>query len=316
MSSSAPGGRAPALLILLLIAGVAAGIAALLFIGQRQVMARLQRQLAMSQQQTTQLQAKNQELADELADFQGERKGLEQRVASLRTELTAATAELDRSRTSARELQGRFQTVDEERAGLQGRLTDVIRERDEARQRADRLTEEKVVVDRALGRLRERMALLDRDYRRLAERLVEHASSAVASHPGVNVIGQYDPQVPAVPAPQPQPQPAPEPLNPSLDMAASVELPPIVVRKDQAGVSAVVRGLLVDVNASHGFVVIDKGSLEGVRAGMGFDILRGAQRVGRVTAVRVRPQLSACDIVRAQTPGPLQAGDHVVQNGL
>lgn len=312
MSSSAPGGRAPTLLILLLIAGVAAGIAALLFIGQRQVMARLQRQLAMSQQQTTQLQAKNQELADELADFQGERKGLEQRVASLRTELTAATAELDRSRTSARELQGRFQTVDEERAGLQGRLTDVIRERDEARQRADRLTEEKAVVDRALGRLRERMALLDRDYRRLAERLVEHASSAVASHPGVNVIGQYDPQVPAVPAPQP----APEPLSPSLGMAASVELPPIVVRKDQAGVSAVVRGLLVDVNASHGFVVIDKGSLEGVRAGMGFDILRGAQRVGRVTAVRVRPQLSACDIVRAQTPGPLQAGDHVVQNGL
>ncbi|MBI2104259.1 MAG: hypothetical protein HYT90_01585 [Candidatus Omnitrophica bacterium] len=310
-------GRAPALLILLLIGGVAAGIAAVLFIGQRQQMARLQQQLAMSQQQATQLQAKNQELAGELTDLQDERRGLEQRVVSLRTELTTTLAELDRSRAGGRELQDRFQTVDDERAQLQGRLSDVIRERDEARQRADRLTEEKTVLDRALGRLRERMALLDRDYRRLAEKLAAPAAPIAASHPGVNVIGQYDPQAPAVPAPQPQPQPGPEtrPSNASFGMAASVELPPIVVRKDQAGVSAVVRGRLVEVNASHGFVVIDKGSLEGVRAGMGFDVLRGAQRVGRVTAVRVRPQLSACDIVGAKTAGSLQVGDHAVQSG-
>ncbi|MBI3331271.1 MAG: hypothetical protein HYZ96_04070 [Candidatus Omnitrophica bacterium] len=305
-------GRAPTLLILLLIAGVAVVTAAVLFIGQRQETARLAQQLVLSQQQAVALETKNQELTGELAQVQDERRGLEQRVASLRTELTAATTELDRSRASVRELQERFRTIDDERTQLQDRLSGVIEEREEARQRADRLTQEKAELDRAVGRLRERMALLDRDYRRLAERLAEHATTVVASNPGVDVIGQYDPKAPAAPAPQASPEPPSAPMA----MAGSVELPPIVVRKDQAGTSAVVRGRLVEVNALHGFVVIDQGSLEGVRAGMSFDVLRGAQRVGRLTALRVRPQLSACDIVRAKTPGPLQVGDHAVQSGL
>ena len=307
-------GRAPTLLVLLLIAGVAVVTAAVLFIGQRQEMTRLAQQLVLSQQQAVALETKTQELVGELAQVQDERRGLEQRVASLRTELTAATAELDRSRASVRELQDRFRTIDDERTQLQDRLSGVIEEREEARQRADRLTQEKAELDRAVGRLRERMALLDRDYRRLAERLAESATTTLASNPGVNVIGQYHPNAPSAAAPQSQP--SPEPPSAPMAMAGSVELPPIVVRKDQAGTSAVVRGRLVEVNALHGFVVIDQGSLEGVRAGMSFDVLRGARRVGRLTAVRVRPQLSACDIVRAKTPGPLQVGDHAVQSGL
>jgi len=101
-------GRAPTLLVLLLIAGVAVVTAAVLFIGQRQEMARLAQQLVLSQQQAVALETKTQELVGELAQVQDERRGLEQRVASLRTELTAATAELDRSRASVRELQDRF----------------------------------------------------------------------------------------------------------------------------------------------------------------------------------------------------------------
>lgn len=76
-----------------------------------------------------------------------------------------------------------------------------------------------------------------------------------------------------------------------------------------------VRGRLVEVNEPHRFVVVDKGSMDGVRLGMTLDILRGGSTVGRATVVRVRPQLSACDVVRARTPGPLQVGDVAVQSG-
>jgi len=37
--------------------------------------------------------------------------------------------------------------------------------------------------------------------------------------------------------------------------------------------------------------------------------------VGRATVIRVRPQLSACDIIRSSTTGQVQVGDLTVQNG-
>ena len=98
-------------------------------------------------------------------------------------------------------------------------------------------------------------------------------------------------------------------------MAGTVELPPIIVRKGQAGVSPPVQGQVVEVNESHGFIVVDKGSLDGVRIGMIFTILRGGTVVGRASVVRVRPQLCASDIVRAGTPGSLEVGDVAIQNG-
>ena len=308
-------GRAPALLILLLIAGVAVLVAVVLFMGQRQELARLQQQLVLSQQQAAFLESEKRTLSDELTGLQGERKGLEQRVASLRTELTGATAELDRSRAALRELQDRAGTIEGERNQLQQRLADVITEREEARQRSDRLAQEKADLGRAVVRLRERMTLLDQDYRRLAEKLAEtSAAGPAAPHPGVSVVSQYDPAAPAAAQP-PAPAAAPPPAD-VPQAAGSVELPPIVVRKDRTETAASLRGRLVEVNDVHQFVVLDKGSVDGVRAGMAFDLLRGTQRVGRATAVRVRPNLSACDIVRAKTPGPLQVGDHAVQSGL
>jgi len=92
-----------------------------------------------------------------------------------------------------------------------------------------------------------------------------------------------------------------------------VELPPIVVRKDQAGMSMPVRGRIVELNEPHQFIVVDKGSMDGVHVGMVLDIVRGATTIGQATVVRVRPKLSACDIVRTKTPGPLQIGDAAVQ---
>ena len=76
-----------------------------------------------------------------------------------------------------------------------------------------------------------------------------------------------------------------------------------------------VRGRLMEVNETHHFVIVDKGSEDGVRIGMTFDLLRGTGLVGRATVVRLRPHLSACDVIRTKTPGPLQIGDLAVQSG-
>ena len=155
---------------------------------------------------------------------------------------------------------------------------------------------------RSVSRLRERLTLLDRDYHQLTEKVAQLQTNppsgiSVASAAGPTTMVASD----GLASP---PMAMPE---------ATVELPPIIVRKDQAGMSMPVRGRLVEVNEPHNFVVVDKGSQDGVRVGMVFDILRGSSSVGRATVVRVRPQLSACDIVRQRTPGPLQAGDVVVQ---
>ena len=75
------------------------------------------------------------------------------------------------------------------------------------------------------------------------------------------------------------------------------------------------RGRLVEVNDTHQFVVVDKGSLDGVRIGMVFDIVRGTSTVGRAKAVRVRSNLAACDVMRSRTRGTLQVGDVVMQRG-
>ena len=88
-----------------------------------------------------------------------------------------------------------------------------------------------------------------------------------------------------------------------------------MVRKDQAQGAGPIRGRVLEVNRMHNFVVLDKGSEDGVRAGMRFDVLRAMQPVGQATVIRVRPQLAACDLVPAGTPGLVQVGDLAVQNG-
>jgi hypothetical protein len=92
-------------------------------------------------------------------------------------------------------------------------------------------------------------------------------------------------------------------------------LPPIIVRKDHADVASVAQGRVVEVHEAQQFVVVDQGSQDGILLGMTLDVIRGAARVGRVRVVRVRPQMSACDIIRSDTVGPLQVGDAVAQHG-
>lgn len=288
----------------LLAGAVAAGLILLLFVRQIQQGQQLQQELLLTRQHVAELEAQNQTLTQQLDGLQGERSNLEERVTSLRTQLATVSSDLEQARKSLEEFQERYDRLTEERAKLQTDLTTVSGERDEARSQWRRLEQENAELKRSVVRLRERLTLLDRDYQQMADKLAQvEAMHDPALNPAPPVI-----PVVSVPAPVPG-------SSTSSSIPGTVELPPIIVHKESAARAAAVRGRLVQVNAPHNFIIVDKGSLDGVQVGMVFDILRGATTVGRATVVRVRPQLSACDIIRAQTPSSLQVGDLAVQSG-
>jgi len=247
-----------------------------------------------------------QELEAQLEENNKERTALEERLSTLRTQLAETSKDIEHSREVLQDMQGRYETVTKERDQLQTQLVSVTNERGTIRKEHVVLEDNKKDLERSASRLRERLALLDRDYQKLSQQLDQVRATPA---PSLSVIGASGPAsagassaaqndfAPAAPIPQ-----------------AIVELPPILVRKDQAGMAVPVRGRVLDVNDQHNFLVVDKGSVDGVRVGMVFDIVRGANTVGRASVVRVRPQLSACDIVRTKTPGPVQSGDVAVQS--
>lgn len=202
-------------------------------------------------------------------------------------------------------MQDRYEEIAESRATMESQLASVTGERDEARRRTERLDTENEELERSVVRLRERLALLERDFRQAADQL---ARLEAVPHAGVSVVTASGPTSTVLPSV------GAKGTVPSLS-AGTVELPPILVRKDHAGMSMPVRGRIVEVNDPHQFIVVDKGSLDGVRIGMVLEVVRGTANVGRATVVRLRPKLSACDLVRSKTPGPLQVGDEVIQHG-
>jgi len=298
-------GGAPKQLVLVVLGLAVAGGAAVLWKLHQQQVDQLSHQLGLSQEQVSALKDQNTQLTRQLESVRAERAGLDERLSSLRAQLVSATGDLERSQVAFNELQDRLKEFSEERTQLRRQVTSLTEERARDQQQIEELGARKAELEQSAARLRERLALLDRDYRKVAEQL---AGLQTAPHPGVSVVSSYGPSAT-------QPTGSAETNQqglPSL-IAGTVELPPIIVRKDRAGMSIPVRGRLVEVNEPHAFVVLDKGSLDGVHVGMVFDVVRGSSTVGRATVVRVRPQLSACDVLRQHTVGPLQSGDEVVQ---
>ena len=307
LGNGAAVGRVAKLLVpLVVIVGAIAGLGILL-VNKAEEVKRLQQQVQLNQQQIAELDAQNAGLMQQLKNLQTERKSLDERVGSLHAQLSSATTDLERSRVSLRELQDQYEQLntrlDRERQDLQGQVSRAAAERDEALQRVEQLAGDKKDLQRSVSRWRERLALLDRDYRKLAEQLSQAADPA---HPALDIVSTVGPSSPPVSG-------ASQASAPST-IPGTVELPPIIVRKDQAGMTSMVRGRIIEVNDAHNFVVVDRGGSDGVRIGMAFDFLRGSAPVGRATVIRVRPTIAACDIVRAKTAGPLQAGDIAVQS--
>lgn len=283
---------------IVLLAVVLAGGAAALGAGQ---WSRLNAQLQLSRQQLAALTEQNQALSRQVTALEEERRGVDERLAGLRNQLAQATTELERARQGLKELERRDAELLSERDRLKTQVGSLQSAREETVTKAKRLAEDNAELSRTVSRLRERMALLDRDVKQLQAQLTTlqttpqiHAGYVSAPGPSVNHGAETSP-----------------PLS-TASRPSTVELPPIIVRKEHAGMALPVQGRVVEVNTEHAFVVVDQGSADGVRPGMRFDVVRSGKTVGQATVVRVRPNLAACDLSDV-SQGPIQTGDLAIQ---
>jgi len=303
-----PLGRSPHLLLgvaLVILGGIAAASTVQL--------SRLKGLLVEKQQAVQSLTAQNDELAQQLDALAVQRKELETRLTDLRNQLASATGDVARLRLSVEELQTRYKALEAENATLQVQVSRLTKERDEARTTILKAEEDKKELERAAGRLRERLVFLERDYQQLAAKVSQLEQSRVTPLPAVPSSPSADSVEVADSAAEP-PAPAPPATGaPASSASPTVELPPIVVRKDQGTSGLPIRAQVVEVNEPYRFVVVDKGANDGVPVGLIFDVLRGGAKIAQVVAVRVRPQLAACDVLTSQSPAFPRIGDVAIQ---
>lgn len=264
----------------------------------------LQAEVRAKQQQLALLEGQTQELLQEVSGLQKDRDALAGRAAGLQQELGVAKQEGEQARLRTAATASQLQQLQAERDQLNGEVLKLTSELDGAHAQLERLKREKQEVADAAKRLRNRLALVSRDYEQAKTRLEQLESRPLPSSSAISIAG------PTTGAP----------ISESVAAAGStipgtVELPPIIVRRNHAGISSRLQGRVIDVNDAHNFIVIDQGQDHGVYLGMAFDLLRGASTIGRATVIRVRPQLAACDIVRVHTPGSILIGDSAVQRG-
>lgn len=290
------------------------GCVGILFWGlsQQKELQQASQSLNHSRQQVEELKVSRLSLEAEMEKLRLERNALEERVGSLQAQMTLQGADVERFSSSLQDAKKQIEQLRVERDEFQAQMAILKGERDSAARQLLRLPvlgQENEELKRSITRLRQRLVMLNRDYQQLAAQL-ESVQAEVPVHPGViNVIGSNQQSMRTVPN---------TPVSFSHDVtqqAQTVELPPIIVRKNNAGPALPIRAQVVEVNESQQFVVLDKGQSDGVYVGMVFDVLHGEDLVGQVKVVRVRPDISACDVILTHTDGFLQVGDLVVSQG-
>ena len=308
------GSLATTLLPLVLVG--AAALFGFLWWQEQQKSSSLSQQLTAAQQQLADKDAQYDQAMQQVAALKGDNKTLKDNLSSLRDQLASAQRQTEDLGLKLKAFDQEKAELTEEKTKLMARATSAAKERDELAQKVKTLDQDNTTLQRSVSRLRERLAWLDRDYRQVAEQLAKlQAERANAVNESVSSYSSPDLSSAPTTAQLPDPAAA-STVRPSASASSGmVELPPIIVRKEQpAGMSAPVRGRVIDINTVHHFLVVDKGSQDGVQVGTVFNIVRGATPVGRTTVVRVRPQLSACDLPEA-TANQVHVGDLVVDAG-
>ncbi|MDP8235162.1 MAG: hypothetical protein P9M08_02135 [Candidatus Erginobacter occultus] len=96
-------------------------------------------------------------------------------------------------------------------------------------------------------------------------------------------------------------------LQDRLARKPAVDMPGLLVTDGREDFPAL-RGTILKVNSDYDFVVINRGSGDGVVAGVRFRVLDDDQEVGEVTATRVLPDMTVADINPALTHRQLKTG--------
>jgi predicted nuclease with TOPRIM domain len=270
----------------------------------------LKGQLIEHQLTLDELTTKNQQLMTRLQRVEGEREAVDANVATLREGLASTARALEEARDELETLRWRFERVNEAKENLATRVLKLSQEQEQRQQLVAQLEREKGALQQTLGRLRERLVFVDRDYQEMVHKFADLQRQRAAGY-DAGSSPRDERQVASAAGPL---EPAAWGRTGARSSGSTVELPPIIVQKDRADIATPVRAHLVEVNEPYRFVVVDKGSADGVRVGMTFDIVRGGGTVvGQATVVRVRPRLAACDVVRTQSSAALEVGDLAVQ---
>ncbi len=285
--------------------------------GQGETRQRMEMELVQRRQESETFQAQVQAVTEKLGTVQSERADLEKKSVQLKSQLETVNTEVERTKTELAQAQDRYDRLSAKHAELESELTYLRAERDAAKQAAEHARTAQDDLERTVVRLRGRMELLDRDYKKLAGSL---ESLNQSTRPGLNVLADstWGPlQTPAVLADSSSVTAgAAAPTQPAAVAAAGsiepavVELSSVRVTREQDDLRSAVSGQVVEVNAPHRFVIVNKGSDDGVEAGMVFNVLHDTVPVGQVRASRVRPGLTACDVV---TAAAVQVGDVALQ---
>lgn len=275
----------------------------------------LQGTLADRERQAEELAEANTQLTRRLEQLVQEREQTQAELETARRQLEGLTVELQQAQDAMAALQVDYDQVRESSATLEQQLAALQEQYDARQQRIVALERERETWERSISRLRERLAFADRDYQRMAQRLAALERRPQPAQQDIAALGASEPAAVAAPAADP-PTPVPVVTRIREQQPGAVELPPIIVGKHRAQAAGPVRARLVEVNEPYRFVVIDKGTQDGVRLGMTFNIVRRAGAVvGEARVVQVRPQLAACDVVRMKGAEPPRVGDAAVERG-
>lgn len=293
--------------------------------------AQLQETVADRERQAEVLTEANDQLNKRVEQLTQERDQAVGEAGTAREQLDSAAVSLQQTRDALAAMQAEYDQYRASSATLEERLAALQQQHDERQQRLTALEADRQTWERSLARLRERLAFADRDYQRVAQRLaeLERRPQSASPLPVVMATGPVSPASPAGSEPKPALVEAsgstrveartPEPAIAKIreQQPGAVELPPIVVSsKHRVEPAGPVRARLVEVNQPYRFIVVDKGTEDGVRLGMTFDIVRGASAVvGQARVVQVRPSLAACDVVRMKSAEPPRIGDSAVERG-
>jgi vacuolar-type H+-ATPase subunit I/STV1 len=102
-------------------------------------------------------------------------------------------------------------------------------------------------------------------------------------------------------------------LQNRLAAGRTVEMPGLLVKDGREAIPSF-RGTILKVNPDYNFVVINRGSSDGVVSGARFKVLDGDREIGEVTATRILPDMTVADINTTQTYRQLRTGFTVLVN--
>jgi len=88
----------------------------------------------------------------------------------------------------------------------------------------------------------------------------------------------------------------------------SVELPAIVVKSSERQ-DVNFPGKVLAVNGENNFIVVDLGTVAGISVGDELGVYRSGEKIGAISVIQARDNISACDIKRMTTP--IKIGDSV-----